>query len=98
MYGLIEVHTDTIKKAYAILKKQCFELDNYGSLNNTSDEDCVFNESQRKHLKAILEDILYASYISSNELLLIKVEIAGLIQDVLSIETQHIEEMEVAHV
>lgn len=97
MYGLIEVHTDTIKRAYTVLKKQCKDIEETGNLNLENDEDCVFTIEQRKHLKGILEDILYASYISSNDLLLIKLEIAGLIQDVLSIEA-NLEEMEITHV
>lgn len=104
MYGLVEVHTDTVKQAYRLIKGDCSKMEEEQVVNsntlfkkrvNKEKSSNVFNEKQKQHLKEILEDLVYASYISSNEFMLIKVEIAGIIQDIICTYT---EEMETQHV
>lgn len=100
MYGLVEVHTETVKKAYRLIKGDNSKLAEHPVVNsatlfkkrvNKDKSNDVFSDEQKQHLKEILEDLVYASYISSNEFMLIKVEIAGIIQDIICAYTEQME-------
>lgn len=56
----------------------------------TTDE--IYSIEQRRQIREILAEIVYASYISTSEHMMIKIEIAGIIQDIIDMyEGQTIE-------
>lgn len=52
----------------------------------------IYSIEQRRQIREILAEIVYASYISTSEHMMIKIEIAGIIQDIIDMyEGQTIE-------
>lgn len=90
MYGLVEVNVEVIRKAYRFLQSD----DSISELSSDkkpfqnvkqalSDKKCIFTKEQLVVLSEILSEIVYASHISTSNHMLIKIEIAGIIQDII---------------
>lgn len=100
MYGLVEVDIEIIRKAYRFLvndpslsggqtDKKLFK----NVKEALSDKRCIFTKDQLESLAEILSEIVYASYLSQNGNMLIKIEIAGIIQDIIEFyepESEHV--------
>lgn len=91
MYGLVEVSVTVIRKAYRFLKsdpslnpEENAEKKPFKNVKEAlKDNKCIFTKEQLEALTEILSEIVYASYISTSETMLIKIEIAGIIQDII---------------
>lgn len=97
MYGLVEVDVSIVRKAYRFLKNDTSieQEDKSGIMNtirglmgNGVDKVQPYNNIQCRQVREILADIVYASYISSSEYIMIKIEIAGIIQDIIELYEQ----------
>ncbi|ASV44197.1 hypothetical protein PBI_SCTP2_182 [Salicola phage SCTP-2] len=96
MIGFVEVDIKYIKKAYSFIKnydneetiskneKISEKLEKVNDIMKVSTgRKGFFNKKQRIKLKSLLEELVYSSYISSNEYIILRTELAGLIQDII---------------
>lgn len=93
MIGFVEVDIEKIKKAYNLIKNdddsEVSSHVNHKKLRRVTD---IVNESKRgpsifsrkEHIKVkkLLQELVYSSFISSSEYMILRVEVASLIQDI----------------
>jgi len=95
MIGFVEVEISKIKQAYSLLKN---DMDNQSSpsidekikklsmiLNNDSGKHRLFSHKEKLKVKALLHELVYSSYVSTSKKMLLRVEVASLIQDIISL-------------
>ena len=99
MIGFVEVDVKIIKKAYRLIKDEDSEtiLGNNEQvskkISHLSDiinsgagkKEKLFRNKQRIEIKEILEELVYASFISKNSSFMLRVELVSIIQDILFI-------------
>lgn len=96
MIGFVEVDIKHIKKAYNYLKtydnndiKKDEELsnkiDNLSNIisSNEGTNKKIFQKKENKEVKDILEELVYSSFISYSNYIILRTELASLIQDII---------------
>ena len=94
MIGFVEVDIKKIKKAYGIIKHSMDEptpqsvdirverLQN--ALSRERRNKNMFTKKERIKVKDLLKELVYASCVSSSKIMLLRIEVASLIQDIIN--------------
>ncbi len=99
MIGFVEVKVDLIRRAYTHLEKddESSRLNQYPSLmNRVNDMSDIINHGRGKKsgyfkkedkmkLKKILRETAYASFVTESDTMLIRIEMASILQDIINI-------------
>lgn len=95
MIGFVEVEISNIKKAYSLIKNDIknesspsidYKIKNLSSIiNNDAGKRKIFSRKEKLKVKALLHELVYSSYVSTSERMLLRVEVASLIQDIISL-------------
>lgn len=93
MIGFVEVDIDKIKKAYNLIKnsddddvtthvnsKKLRRISDI--VNDTERGSSIFSRKEQIKVKKLLQELVYSSFISSSEYMILRVEVASLIQDI----------------
>lgn len=94
MIGFVEVEIDRIKTAYNYIKK---DIDNPSSpemeqklkklsaiINNDSGKR-LFSHKEKLKVKMLLHELVYSSLVTTANHMLLRIEVASLIQDIISL-------------
>ena len=93
MIGFVEVDIKQIKKAYNLIKNND-EYDVNQHLNhhklkrvtdivNAGTKRPIFSRKDQLRIKKLLQELVYSSFISSSDYMILRVEVASLIQDII---------------
>jgi len=96
MIGFVEVEISSIKKAYSLIKD---DINNQSSPsiddkiknlsriinNDAGKKQRMFSHKEKLKVKALLHELVYSSYVSTSERMLLRVEVASLIQYIISL-------------
>lgn len=95
MIGFVEVEISKIKEAYGFLKSDIEnqssesidkKIKNLSRIINT-DSGCnkLFSHKEKLKVKALLHELVYSSYVSTSDRMLLRIEVASLIQDIITL-------------
>ena len=104
MIGFVEVEISKIKKAYGLLKNDLknqsspsidSKIKNLSSIiNHDAGKNRLFSHKEKLKVKALLHELVYSSYVSNSSVMLLRIEVASLIQDIISLHEDHIKDVE----
>lgn len=90
MVGYIEIDIEHVRKAYRYITSDT-SLDTgiqegeraFQNVRPASDDsECIFTKQQLETMSRILEDVVYATYLSTRPSVLVELDLAGIIQDI----------------
>lgn len=93
MIGFVEVDIEQIKKAYNLIKNDDdFDVNAHVSgnkirritdiVNADAGRSSIFSRKERLKVKKLLQELVYSSFISTSDYMILRVEVASLIQDI----------------
>lgn len=104
MIGFVEVEITSIKKAYSLLKNDInkqstpridSKIKNLSSIiNQDAGKNRLFSHKEKLKVKALLHELVYSSYVSTSDIMLLRIEVASLIQDIISLHEDNNRDIE----
>lgn len=92
MIGFVEVDIEKIKMAYNLIKNNDDrdvsshvnrkKLRRVSDIVNDTERGSIFSRKEEIKVKKLLQELVYSSFISSSEYMILRVEVASLIQDI----------------
>lgn len=94
MIGFVEVEIDRIKKAYNYIKQDIDKptppemekkLKKLSAIINNDSGRRLFSQKEKLRVKMLLHELVYSSLVTTANHMLLRIEVASLIQDIISL-------------